>query len=214
VSPPVRHPIPRFVANATREGYPYGRWAERLTDAFASACELLAGEVGEADGPGEPRWFPERGWGGRVYVPVTAASERPGPGGRPIEYFGYASFVRPDEGEPTDLRAEADFTDVTAEANPDWRIDLNEEVIGAWRGEGERGGDVTLVWGVPLVPGAVAATAELRQEILDQAPVDDGRFTLVAVDAVKGFGDELFLDVRLWGKGDRQLAVESLYEGR
>jgi hypothetical protein len=212
VSPPVRQPIPRFVADATREGYPYGRWADRLTETFVAACEPLAGETGGAGPPGEPRWFPERGWGGRVYVPVTAASEKPGAEGKPVEYFGYVSFVRPKEGEPTDLRAAADFTNVTAGENPDWLIDLNEEVIGAWRGEGERTGEMTLVWGVPLVPGATAATAELDREIVDQTPVDDGRFTLVAVDAVKGFGDDLYLDVRLWGKGDRELAVESLYD--
>ena len=35
-------------------------------------------------------------------------------------------------------RPSADFTDVIVEDNPDWEIDLNEEVIGPWRGEGER----------------------------------------------------------------------------
>ena len=44
--------------------------------------------------------------------------------------------------------------------NPDWLIDLNEEVIGPWRGESDRRGDVTLVWGT-LIAGARAATAEL-----------------------------------------------------
>jgi hypothetical protein len=57
--------------------------------------------------------------------------------------------------------ARADFTDVIADDNPDWRIDLNDDVIGAWRADGGRGGDVTLVWGLPLVGGAVAATAVL-----------------------------------------------------
>jgi hypothetical protein len=32
----------------------------------------------------------------------------------------------------------------------------------------------------------------------DQAPVQDGRFTLVAVDAVRGFGGDLYMEVRLW----------------
>ena len=39
----------------------------------------------------------------------------------------------------------------------------------------------------------------------------DGRFTLVAVDAVHGFGDDLFLDVKLWDRAVRELASESLY---
>jgi hypothetical protein len=74
-----------------------------------------------------------------------------------------------------------------------------------------RCGDVTLVWGLPLVRGAVAATAELDGEPLDQAPVAEGRFTLVAVDAVHGFGDDLYLAVKLWDRRVRQLASESLY---
>jgi hypothetical protein len=85
-------------------------------------------------------------------------------------------------------------------------------VIGAWRAEGDRGGDITLVWGLPLVRGAVAATAELDGEVLDQAPVQDGRFTLIAVDAVRGFGDELYLEIRLWDRTLRQIATESLYD--
>ena len=59
---------------------------------------------------------------------------------------------------------------------------------------------MTLIWGLPLVRGAVAATAELDGEPLDQAPVTDGRFTLIAVDAVHGFGDDLFLEVKLWDR--------------
>jgi hypothetical protein len=68
-----------------------------------------------------------------------------------------------------------------------------------------------MVWGLPLVRGAVAATAELDGEVLDQAAVQDGRFTLVAIDAVRGFGEELYLEVRLWDRTLRQIASESLY---
>jgi hypothetical protein len=144
-------------------------------------------------------------------VPVTgrgAAAE----GDALVEYFGHVSFVQPQDGEPGDLEARAEFTDVVAEDNPEWRIDLNDDVIGAWRTDGDRGGDVTLVWGVPMVRGAVAATAELDGEVLDQAPVHDGRFTLVAVDAVKGFGDEMYLEVQLWDRRMAKLAAESLYD--
>ena len=128
------------------------------------------------------------------------------------EYYGWVSFAPGGDGdEPADLRSKADFTDVTAETNPDWRIDLNDDVIGGWTTDGGRGGEVTLIWGLPLVRGAVAATAELDGEPIDQAPVADGRFTLVAVDAVHGFGDDLFLDVKLWDRSVRELASESLY---
>jgi hypothetical protein len=128
-----------------------------------------------------------------------------------VEYFGWVSFERTAEEEPRDLAARADFTDVTAEGNPDWKIDLSDDVIGPWRAEGGRGGDITLIWGLPLVRGAVAATAELDGEVLDQAAVQDGRFTLVAVDAVKGFGDDLFVEVKLWDRTLKEIAAESLY---
>jgi hypothetical protein len=123
------------------------------------------------------------------------------------------AFDRVGEGdEPGELEAEADFTDITADDNPDWKIDLNDAVIGDWRADGGRGGEVTLIWGTPLVRGAVAASAELGGEVLDQAAVNDGRFSLIAVDAVHGFGDELFLDVKLWDRRLSELASESLYE--
>jgi hypothetical protein len=213
--PPIGRPYPRFIADAPREKEPYGRWEERLTRAFAEACTEHAGEAGARLDPETIKWFPERGWGGRVYVPASGrASASAGDEATPVEYFGHVSFVRPDEdGEPTDLRATADFTDITAEDNLDWKIDLNDDVIGSWHSWGERGGDVTLVWGLPMVRGAVAATAELDGETLDQSAIDDGRFTLVAVDAVSGFGsDDKYLEIRLWDRRTSPIARESLYE--
>lgn len=207
---PVSDPVPRFIGDASQEALPYGRWAKQLRDELAKACEPLAAEAGGATLPEEIEWYPERGWGGRVYVPATATSQRPD--GERIEWFGYVSLVRHEEGEPSDFRAAADFTDVIAEENPEWRIDLNEEVIGKWRGEGRRDGDVTLVWGRPLVRGAYAATAELGGAVIDQTPVADQRFTLLAVDGVKGFGDDLYLEVRVWTKRGVELAAESLYD--
>jgi hypothetical protein len=213
---PIRRPFPRSVADASQEGRPYGRWEERLRDAFAAECEPLAPEAGSALDPATVKWFPDRSWGGRVYVPASGSAAEPTAdedGEEALaEYFGWVSFVPAGEdGEPADLAAKADFTDVTAAANPEWQIDLNDDVIGRWRTDGGRGGEITLVWGLPLVRGAVAATAELDDETLDQAPVTDGRFTLVAVDAVSGFGDDLFLEVKLWGRSMKLLASESLY---
>ena len=205
--PPVARPIPRFIADAPVEGLPYGRWAQQLRDAFAKACDPHVAEAGGP--PGEVTWFPERGWGGRVYVPAIAGVEG---AERPSEYFGYVSFVRGENDEPADLKAVADFTDVVVEDNPDWEIDLNEEVIGTWRGIGEQRGDVTLVWGTPMVPGAVAATAELDEAVSDQVSVRDDRFTLIALDAVKGFPEDLFVEIVLWAKRGMELARESLYE--
>ena len=143
-------------------------------------------------------WFPERGWGGRVYVPGVAPVE--GAADARASTSASSPSSGREGGEPGAFEATADFTDVTADENPDWKIDLNEEVIGSWRGESERRGDVTLVWGTPLVRGAKAATAELDAEVVDQTPVTDERFTLVALDAVKGFPDDLYLEVKLWSE--------------
>jgi hypothetical protein len=209
--PPIRRPFPRSIADASQEGRPYGRWEERLRERFAAECEPLASEAGAPLDPETVKWFPDRTWGGRVYVPATGRATASGDAA-PTEYFGWVSFSPGDDGaEPADLRARVDFTDVTAEDNPDWRIDLNDDVIGKWRTDGSRGGDVTLVWGLPLVRGAVAVTAELEGDTVDQAPVVDGRFTLVAVDAIHGFGDDIFLEVKLWNRAVRELAAESLY---
>ena len=205
--PPIPRPIPRFIADASVEGLPYGRWSQQLRDAFAAACEPHAGEAG--GGPGEVTWFPERGWGGRVYVPVVAPVQG---AATASEFFGYVSFTRGEGGEPGEIAARADFTDVTATDNPDWEIDLNEEVIGTWRGEAERAGDVTLVWGTPMLRGARAATAELDGDVVDQTPVADERFTLIALDAVKGVPDDLYMEIALWGNRNVELARESLYE--
>ena len=209
--PPLARPFPRFVADSPQEKAPYGDWGSRLSEELAKAFEPLAAEAGAPADIESLRWFPERAWGGRVYVPASTRASETNEDGVLCEYFGHVSFVRPEQGEPQDLRAWGDFTDVTAEDNPDWQMDLNDDVVGGWRAERGRGGDVTLIWGTPFVRGALAATAELGGDVVDQAAVIDGRFTLIAVDAVTGFGDDLYLTVRLWDRRLRELASESLY---
>lgn len=205
---PNPRPIPRFIADSTQSGIPHGRFAERLGEEFRAACEEIDDLPDGVEVPDEIEWFPERAWGGRVWVPAAARAD--GPDG-PLELFGYASYVQPEEGDPTDLRAHADFTDVLAEDNPEWRIDLNDEVIGRWRGENGRAGAVTLVWGRPLVRSAVAATAALESETVDQEAISKGRFTLLALDALEGYGDDVFMEVKIWSGRAAELASESLY---
>jgi hypothetical protein len=208
--PPLARPYPRFIADSAQESRPYGRWEERLTEAFAERCEGLTAEAGTGPDLDSVRFFPERTWGGRTYVPVVAPGAAEVDGATP-EFYGHVSFRREGEAEPGEMTAAADFTDVTAEANPGWDVDLNDDVIGEWRADGGRGGEITLIWGTPLVRGALAATAELDGEVVDQAGVSEGRFTLVAVDAVHGFGDDHFLEVKLWNRKLQEIAVESLY---
>jgi hypothetical protein len=206
--PPTARPIPRFVAEPPHELQPHGRWRELLDARFAEACRATDADA-ELGAPGAPLWFPERTYAGRVYVPAVADSESG------HELFGYVSFTR--DGEQADARdfiAFADYTDETAERNPDWKLDISEEVLAPWSGPANASGSLTLVWGTPLVRGGVAVTAELGEDTVDQCGLDqDGRFTLVALDAVKGLGDDLYLEVKLWNRRGDLLAGESLYEG-
>jgi hypothetical protein len=206
--PPNPRPIPRFIADSTQEGIPHGRFAERLGEAFRSTCGEIEDLPEGVDLSMDLDWYPERAWGGRVWIPCTGRTE--GQDGA-LELFGHVSYVQPEEGEPSEFRAAADFTDVLAEDNPDWKIDLNDEVIGRWRGENGRAGAVTLVWGRPLVQGAVAATAELDLETVDQEIVTNGRFTLLALDALEAYGDDIYMQVKLWSRRAQELASESLY---
>jgi len=205
---PTERPIPRFIADTTQEGIPHGRFAERLREEFAKAVGALTDLPAGAEVPAEVAWFPERAWGGRVWVPCSANSESEE--GR-LELFGHVSYVQPPGGEPADFSTKADFTDILAADNPDWRIDLNDDVIGRWRGENGRAGAVTLVWGRPLVRGAVAATAVLETETVDQELISQDRFTLVGLDALEGYGDEIFMEVKLWSRRADELASETLY---
>jgi hypothetical protein len=207
--PPEPRPIPRFIADNSQEGIPHGRFAERLGEQFRAACEAIGDLPADAGPPEEIDWFPERSWGGRIWVPAAAKVETEAGA---IELFGHVSYLQPSGGEPGDFASRADFTDVLAEDNPGWRIDLNDDVIGRWRGEAGMAGDVTLVWGRPLVPGAVAATAQLETDTVDQEPISNGRFTLLALDALEGYGDDVFLEVKLWNRRAQELASESLYD--
>ena len=66
---------------------------------------------------------------------------------------------------------------------------------------------MTLVWGVPLVPGGRVATAELANLAVDQCLIRDDRFTLLAPDAYRSD----YLDIKLWDGDGREIASESLY---
>jgi hypothetical protein len=190
------------MAEPPQEALPYGRWAEALAEHFRAACAAIDAEedLGEV---GDVRWFPDRSWGGRTYMPASATTSTG------FEVFGYVSFSREHEGaEAAEFEAIADFTDETAEANPDWTLDLSDQELGPWRGPQGRRGDVTLVWGVALVPHGAVATCELGPTTTDQCELVEDRFTLVSLDNYTGD----YVEVKLWGEGGRELASESLYE--
>ncbi len=200
--PPVERFVCRFAAEPPQEALPHGSWAQTLQAEFLAACLRIDAEgqdIGEAR---ELRWFPDRTWNGRTYVPATAPID----GG---EVFGYVSYTREHEGaQAADFAAVVDYTDETAASNPDWSLDLSDQEIGHWRGPEGRYGEITLVWGTALVVNGVIATAELGPTTTDQCPLEDGRFTLVSLDNYTGD----LLEVRLFGGGGGELASESLYE--
>ncbi len=202
--PPEPRLVPRFAAEPPHEHAPTGRWAEQLRETFLAACgeaELDEGqELGEV---GEIAWFPDRTWGGRVYLPATA------PTSTGLEVFGFLAWEQPEEGEPQVDEWRASATAETADGNPDWQVDLCEEVVGGWRGETGKEAKMTLVWGRPLVRGAAIATGELAGLCVDQCELsEEGLFTLLAPDDYRGDT----LEIGCFDRGGREVARESLYE--
>ena len=202
--PPEPLAVCRFAAEPPQRPLPHGTWADRLQAEFLAACLRV-----DADGEdlGEPQavtWFPDRTWSGRTYVPAGARTSTG------FELYGYVSFApaEDEDGEPSDFDGWADFTDETADRHPEWRMDIAEEVVGGWRGEGGAIAAMTLVWGVPLLRGAAVATAELEGTAVDQCRIAEERFTLLAPDAYQ----ERYLEVALWDAAGGELARESLYE--
>jgi hypothetical protein len=199
--PPASRLVPRYAAEPPHEGVPAGAWSDRLRAEFLGAAQGVADESGE---PGELLLYPDRSWHGRTYVPATV------PTATGMEIYGYVAYVPAvgDDDEPSDLVAQVDFTEETAERNPDWELDLSDEVIGSWRGHGGRVAAMTLVWGRSLISGGTLVTALLGGVEVDQCALEDDRFTLLAPD---DYGGDL-LEVRLYSADGEELARESLYE--
>jgi len=200
--PPAERPLPRYAAEPPQEPLPYGRWGEALGEQFLAAAATIETDQSLGD-PGDISWFPDRTWGGRTYVPATA------PTSEGYELFGYVSYTREHEGaQATAFAAVVDYTDETAEAHPEWTLDLSDQEIGHWRGTEGRRGVITLVWGVSLVDNGGVATTELGPTTTDQCVLVDDRFTLLSLDDYTGD----YVEVRLYAGRGAELAKESLYE--
>jgi hypothetical protein len=193
----------RFVAEPPQDPLPDGRWAATLKRHFLGACDPLSDEEDGLGDPGDVTFYPDRTWHGRTYIPATTLTSTG------YELFGYVSF-RPggEDREPSEFAAVADFTPETAAENPDWELDLCEEVVGIWRGENGDSAEMTLVWGRPMVDGGEIVTAELAHLVVDQCMLEGNRFTLLAPDGYRGGT----LECLLFDEDGTQIARESLYE--
>jgi hypothetical protein len=195
--------IPRFAAEPPQDELPYGRWRERLEERLVGALTQVDTGEAELGAVGEIIFYPDRTWHGRTYVPATASTDNG------FEVFGYVRFVAGASGEPSELTAHVDFTDETAARNPQWKLDLCEEAIGAWRGPAGSVATMTLVWGHPLLAGGRVATAEMGGLTVDQCELGSERFTLIAPDDYRGD----LLEIKLFDARGAELASESLYDG-
>ncbi|HEX8974939.1 MAG TPA: hypothetical protein VF781_00375 [Solirubrobacteraceae bacterium] len=198
--PPTDRFVISFAAEPPQEALPYGRWAETLRGYFLAASREIETDGEDLGEPGEIAWFPDRTYAGRTYVPAVARTSTG------FELFGFVSFSE-GSGSPGDFEARVDFTAELAEDNPDWKLDLNDDVIGTWRGEQGRTADMTLVWGTPMMPGGALVTGELANLAVDQCELIQERFTLLAPDNYRAD----YLEVKLWDRRGDQLAAESLY---
>jgi len=201
---PEQRIVPRFAAEPPQEELPYGRWEQRLRQEFLSAALRIDTDGEDIGEPGELLWHPDRSWHGYTYVPATTITSEG------YELFGYVRFLPAGEDEePREFSAHVDFTDETAERNPDWTLDLCDEAIGSWRGESGAVAAMTLVWGRPLVAGGAVVTGELAGLVVDQCALLEERFTLIAPDDYR----HDLLDVCLYDAKGKELARESLYAG-
>jgi hypothetical protein len=164
--PPTDRVVPRFAAEPPQDLLPYGRWAATLRDHFVAACEAVDPDGEDVGTPESVVWFPDRSFAARTYVPATARTNTG------FEFFGYVAYAI-EGGEPRDFLARADVTDETADRHPEWRIDLNDDVVAQWRGEEGAAADMTLVWGIPLTRGGAVVTAELARESLYEDDEDE-----------------------------------------
>jgi hypothetical protein len=206
--PPEERFLPRFAAEPPQEELPYGRWEQRLREQFLAAALRLDAEQADLGEPSAIVWYPDRTWHGHTYVPGTAQTS----GG--YEIFGYVRFLpvlasspEGDDGEPSEFFAHVDYTDETAARNPDWTLDLCDEIIGAWRGTMGATAAMTLVWGRPLMSAGRVVTAELADLAVDQCELIEERFTLIAPDDYR----HDLLEIKLFDVKGRELARESLY---
>ena len=206
--PPTDRFVITFAAEPPQESLPYGRWADTLREHFLAACREIDTEGEDIGEPGGDRVVPRPLLRRAHLHPRRRAHDR---GLRAVRL----RVVHRRLGRAGELRGHAPTSPPRlAEANPDWKLDLNDDVIGTWRGEQGKTADMTLVWGVPMIAGGAIVTAELANLAVDQCELVDERFTLIAPDNYRGD----YIEVKLWDRPRRgaggRVAVRRRRRGR
>src|SRR5580700_9930578 len=98
--PPTDRFVISFAAEPPQDTLPYGRWADTLRAQFLAAVADVDAEGEELGDAGEIKWFPDRTYAGRTYVPAVARTT----GG--FELFGFVSFSE-GSGGPSEFEARA-----------------------------------------------------------------------------------------------------------
>ena len=172
--PPTDRFVISFAAEPPQDSLPYGRWADTLREHFLAAVGEIDTEGEELGEAGEIKWFPDRTYAGRTYVPAVARTTA---GPRAVR----VRLVR--RGRRTARRAHrfrgrrrlhgrARRGQPRLEARPQRRGD---------RRLARRGGqpaEMTLVWGVPMIAGRARRDRRARQP--GRRPVRDRRGALHA----------------------------------
>ncbi len=145
--PPTDRFVTAFAAEPPQDELPYGRWADRLRVEFLAACLRIDDEGEDLGQAGDVTWYPDRTYGGRTYVPATAAP-RPATSSTATSPSSRASTAAT---RPTSTRAPTS-PPRSPSRTPDWKLDLCEDVIGVWRGENGKVGADDARLGAPAGP--------------------------------------------------------------
>ena len=124
--PPLVRPIPRHIAEPPHELEPSGRWADQLSAVASSRPAPRSKPTSSSRNRSSTRSAGIRS----APTPSAPTSRQRLLNADGVEFFGYVSFKASEHSDPSDFSARADYTHEIAANNPDWKIDLNEEVIG------------------------------------------------------------------------------------
>ena len=204
--PPVERFVCRFAAEPPQEALPHGAWAQTLQAEFLAACLRIDAEGEELGEAGELRWFPDRTWNGRTYVPVDGAhDDRP----RAVRLRLLRPATRTDgRAEPSDFDSTRRLHRRDRRAQPGLAASTSARRCRqlARRGRPQRRHDARLGRAADRrARASPPPSSPASRSTSARSPTD--RFTLIAPDDYRSD----FLDVKLWDGDGRELASESLY---